>query len=588
MQEGYWKSQRKTVVEKLLIPIGLFILSFYDYDRGIDLTDAGYSLHFYQFFDEYEGTNIIPRFWSILLGHVICGLPYGDTWKGVSFYCTFIIAFCAVTAYYFAKKYVGYKTAALCEVFALFFCWNPNVILYDYLSFFLFQLGIIFVFEGIEKDKAKWYIAAGFCLGINVFVRIPNIAQCATIILVWISGLARKKKFTKIVTDTLYCIMGYIVGISISLVAILAFYNISDLHLALWRLAHASNSLKNYSIWYMATATIIEVFKFCKYVVALLLVACIASAIIFRLNNKKAKLIFEITVCLFVIVIFAYWSKKNGLMHLDYKWLNSVSKIASIFLLWALIASIWNFFEIKSVENKLLALTYLGVFWVTPLGSNNYIYLEIMNMFLTIPLGVYQIKTWGENRVLRKLLGDSFKKVYRSMIITVASIMGLQIFVWGILYTYKDECECIVVSESKVNGMKTSLERKNELEQLEEYFQEEHLYGSYGILYCNSPGLGYVLDIKPVMSSSWPDWYTYTYDDFFAGIQNAEQLVKTDNSPVVILSNAYSYSFEDIDNDHWEVVKDDKYFRLFEFLTDNKYECTYRTKNYSIYLRKEN
>ncbi len=65
----------KNKIENLLIPVLLFLFSFYDFNKGIDLRDSGFSLSRYLHFDTYEGSAIISTFWSNFLGHCFSMLP---------------------------------------------------------------------------------------------------------------------------------------------------------------------------------------------------------------------------------------------------------------------------------------------------------------------------------------------------------------------------------------------------------------------------------------------------------------------------------------------------------------------------------
>lgn len=583
------------IIENVLIPLALFILSFYDFNRGIDWRDAGYSLHYSEFFEYYSGRATISTFWSRILGFLFSKLPKGDLWCGQAFYCTLILGGITVTAYFFVKKYMNYIIVALCEVLAVFFCYAPSVILYDYLSFFLFQLGIILVYKAIESKKGWWYVIAGFVLGFNVFVRIPNLTHCATITLVWLAGWVNKEEMKIVVRDTIKCILGYLAGVGFSIGVILERYGFDELRMALYNLAYMSATQKSYSVLSMAMETIKTVLEYWKYVVVLGLLLFAVTFIRCKVNKERYYFVIKIATCMSVLGLFAYWTYKDRLIHFDYIWLDSVLGLVCIFLLWGLIVSIWNLFTVETLEAKMLALTYIGVFYVTPLGSNNYISLVLLNMFLIIPIGIYEICLWGEKFSVIKKQNEEWRNVFGQMyyliIRTVGIIMLLQSIFFGIHYIYNDVNECVVTENNRVSGMKTSAARKSEIEGLVSYFTEENLSKEYGILYCDTPGLAYILDLKPVMGSMWPDWYTYSYDDFFDGIKNAERLVSIKEEPIVILTNFYGnlYNYY-IDGDIQSIealginaYKDNKFFELLRFMSENNYVCAYRGKQYAVY-----
>ena len=80
------------------------------------------------------------------------------------------------------------------EMIAIGFCWIPSGILYNYLSYFFFTLGAILLYQGLVEEKDGYLLAAGFSLGFNVFVRIPNLTQMALITGLWFYLWQKKQK----------------------------------------------------------------------------------------------------------------------------------------------------------------------------------------------------------------------------------------------------------------------------------------------------------------------------------------------------------------------------------------------------------
>jgi hypothetical protein len=142
---------------------------------------------------------------------------------------------------------------------------------------------------------------------------------------------------------------------------------------------------------------------------------------------------------------------------------------------------------------------------------------------------------------------------------------------------------------SFIDGMWTSEARRDEILALEEYFSDNDLKGSYGILYCNAPALEAVLDLVPVMSSPWADWYTYSVDSFYEGIVKARLLSGSGEAPLIIVNRAYYEVLEGIRPEvtTGEVCIDDKYFLLIRYIWDFDYEPVFMTAEFVVYKEGE-
>ena len=104
-------------------------------------------------------------------------LPFGTTLLGIKIYSTLFISATALLVYYMFCKWMPAWIVFVGEIIALGFCWIPAGILYNYLTYFLFVLGAILLYQGLVEEKDSLLVAAGIALGINVFVRIPNLTQ---------------------------------------------------------------------------------------------------------------------------------------------------------------------------------------------------------------------------------------------------------------------------------------------------------------------------------------------------------------------------------------------------------------------------
>ena len=124
-------------------------------------------------------------------------LPGAATLRGANIYTGFILGIIGLTVYLVLKKEYDARYIFLGEFIALCFCWIPTGILYNYLSYFFMIIGALLLYKGIMKDSGRYYFLAGLVLGINVFVRIPNIMQMALILALWFVCFITGRKWLK-------------------------------------------------------------------------------------------------------------------------------------------------------------------------------------------------------------------------------------------------------------------------------------------------------------------------------------------------------------------------------------------------------
>ena len=98
----------------------------------------------------------------------------------------------------------------LAECMVLGFCWCPTALIYNYMTYFLFTLSAMLIYIAFEKEKSRYFVLAGISLGLNFMVRLPNVVEVCLIFAVWAGGVFYKKKFGKIVKDTIFCMCGYL------------------------------------------------------------------------------------------------------------------------------------------------------------------------------------------------------------------------------------------------------------------------------------------------------------------------------------------------------------------------------------------
>lgn len=205
------KSKQISVITLLIIlvvPIAIL-------NQGIDFTDTGWMLTYFQnIFSHPESvtfwfhlylTNIIGGIWNLFFGNF--GL--------ISFKIAGVIIFW-LSSYivYLILKDIMHKNYILVGI-ALGLSFNfyekITIIHYNNLSFLFLLITILFIKKALVKDLRLLFIA-GFFIGLNTFIRIPNILSVLFIFPI-LYYLKNQNKETNIVKSFFISFAGVITGI---------------------------------------------------------------------------------------------------------------------------------------------------------------------------------------------------------------------------------------------------------------------------------------------------------------------------------------------------------------------------------------
>lgn len=193
--------------------------------QGFDLSDEGWGMYFYQQIFKnpecvaaqmpYWFTGVIGGAWNLLF-------PMGG-FLGTRLLGIMIITGTFYLSYIFLKKSInsGWLLVGLIAQ-VLIVVGDPKPYGYNSLTAFFVLLSVMSLWRGLESHKLGWLFLSGLLLGINVFVRIPNIAILPIILLIpcyiywkesairifsyqmWVTGLGIIVGFTLVVSAMYY------------------------------------------------------------------------------------------------------------------------------------------------------------------------------------------------------------------------------------------------------------------------------------------------------------------------------------------------------------------------------------------------
>lgn len=603
----------KNSIENLFFPVALFLYPFLTVNQGLDVVDSTYSLTNFQYFGTMKGTWIVATFLSNAVGWLLSFLPFGETLLGIKCYTTLVLSSTALMVYFGLRKKIPAPLLFFGEVLALGLCWCPSTILYNYLTYFLMTAGMLLLYRGLTgAGQARLcFAAAGVCLGANVAVRMPNVVQAAFILAVWY-GIVLYQKNNKLAASTGWCFAGYLVGFGVPLSAICLRYGASaypDMVRTMFAMTEQATDYKPSS---MISGMFTDYGKG-LYWLAFAGVCAAAAAFAFYVRKKlygmeEKRNAYKITgiiikagyVLLLLILLRFYWGR--GMFHFRYyQYGNGSIYYPAVLLLLATIAAAVRCLFGKRVreEQKILAALVLLQIFLTPLGSNNCLYPIINNLFMAVPFFLWVVSDGIKSSAAERQNGAGYDFVWYApmvflfLFVLVQSIGSHASFVFqdGIYGERRDTC---VTVPEKAAGVYTNTENAALLEELRLFTEEEGVTGRAVITYGELPGLHYLLDMPPALSTGWPDLKSYRMTEYERDLAALEaEIAAGGELPVIIVSSAVAaYWSDDGEVISWfgvdikKMQMDEKQRILRDWVRDHGYTERFGNARYVVYCAK--
>lgn len=560
------------VLAKYIFPVILFFYPFLTVNQGVDVSDSTYSLSNFLFFERMEGMWVVSTYVSNVTGWLLTKLPFGTTLLGMKIYATLFLSATALLVYFMFCKWMPAWIAFVGEMIALGFCWIPAGILYNYLSYFLFALGAILLYQGLVEEKDWLLIAAGIALGINVFVRIPNLTQMVLIVGLWYYLGGKRRKLNVIVEKTLKCLAGYLIGIAIPLIGVICQFGVSGITDMISGLSGIQNTDDTYSIWSMIVSVIHAYQRTFKWVLLIALGIAMGMAMFFCFrgkweNVKKIAYIGGIILLLRFLwgrgmFSFRYYEDYSSM----YEW-----GMIGLYLVW--IAVVYMMLSGKnSLEEKLWTVMVMAVTLVTPLGSNNYTFQNLNNLFLVAPFTCYTyVKLFRRKAGTGMISQITFP--WKAMLAVLGTVILVQSIGFHSQFAFRDgmdgtKRDSLFEQPKVLAGMWTTQENRKALGELTGYIEENGMETKEVIFYGDCPGLSFILNMPFAISTAWPDLGSYPYETFVQDLQELEE------PPVVILRSGVAQDGQS---------KQKKEY-LTAFINSNGYVNVYNNGTYGVYV----
>lgn len=632
----------KNCIENVIFPAALFFYPFIGVCQGLDVADTTYSLANFQYFGQMDGTWMTATFLSNVWGSLLMCLPFGGTLIGMNCYTVLVQSAMALMVYLTFRKKMPAPLLFIGELIALGLCWAPSAVLYHYLTYFFMTVGILLLYCGLtEADEAApafrkgdagksggravgaagstlrsgrqrlYFAAAGLCLGANVAVRMPNVVQAALILVVWYgivlagkknngcygiketkqadgderltSGATKEPALMRTLTiSTGWCLAGYLAGFGIPFLAICLRYGVS----AYPDMVRTLFAMTDKAVDYKPTAMLTGMFG--DYGKGLYWLAfaglCMAATGLALVFIKTTHVIIKMGYCLLLVVLLRfYWGR--GMFTFRYYDYSGIYYPTVLLLLVTIGTAVFCLIKKDmAAEKKILAAAVLLEIFLTPLGSNNDLYPIINNLFLAVPFllwAAYDLKSHF---------------LWRYPLIGLVAFVLVQSIGFHVSFAFNDGVfgeprDVRAALPEKAAGVWTNRENGALLEELVRFVREEGLTGRKVICYDEIPGLSYLLDMPPALSTCWPDLDSYRMEEYLRDMKAVEtEHAAGTGLPIVIVSTPVAaYLSDDGEAISWFGVDmevcaaDEKLQVLGIFLRERGYTERFGNAKYVVY-----
>ncbi len=605
------KKNQLNRILRIIFPVILFLYPLRNICFGVGWTDTGYNYGNFAYMEEMDPMWLFSTYLGNALGNMFTKLPLGNTMMGLNLYTGLFVSVLAVCGYFFFVKEVKLPCIVvfLGEFVGINLCWCPTALLYNYLSYALLGAGVVLLYFALmhRRRSTIFFLLAGLVLGINVFVRFPNLSNMALIVAVWAMGIIRKEQFVTVLKQTGLCIVGYISGLGVCFGFLSLKYGAEEYISGIIRLLSMPSEASDYSVLAMVVQ---QIRNYCQNLIwiMILLFFMLMGTLVYQILPKSWKWIKNIGYVIAVFCGFYYLYGKN-MFNFEYNTYLSMFQWAVMILTATLIAGIVIIFgKGFSEQEKLLAGLNILVTLITPLGSNNHLFLAINNLFFVAPFTfwmVYRLVRWiPDCWSIRKVKVSTYP--LRAMLCSVIFMIFLQTTLFGGEFIFlesnggknsKKGLEAYTENNSILKGMRMEEERAEILTQISDYVETQGLKGQEVILYGDIPAMAYILEM-PFAISAWPDMRSYNYAIMEADLQRIMEeasegkrefpVVLVERRPGIYMMNGEAgLQEEECTEEEITLLESDKKLELLStIISREEYQMTFQNYKFMLFEAK--
>ena len=270
-----------------------------------------------------------------------------------------------------------------------------------------------------------------------------------------------------------------------------------------------------------------------------------------------------------LVVVKFFFSK--GVFTRNYHYYDCVFEAAMMFVIVALILCVIGSTGVLngSRQEQTLAFAALLIILITPLGSNNYTFPVINNLFIVAPVSL-----WLMRRLMQRVGHAQYHFAWQGMISMVIAVLLVQGIIFHFSFAFMDAVDgserdsyCDI---PKTAGMKTTGDNAHSLNELYAALSGEGLLQDKVLLFGGVPGLSYIFDMEPAIDTVWPDLDSYSVTKFDEQLM---ELSTSGDTPAVIMGKDLA-EYANID---------EKYDILMDYIVNHDYNKVFENDRFIVY-----
>lgn len=559
--------------------------------QGFDLSDEGWGMYFYQQIFKnpecvgghmaYWVTGVIGGFWNLLF-------PWGG-FLGTRILGIIMVTYTFYLSYTFLKRFINSDWLLVGLVIqVIIVAGDPKPFGYNPLTALFVIWAVIAFFRGLENGKLIWLFIGGLLLGINVFVRIPNIAILPILLLIPMYMYWKYGRFTIFSRQLWLSVLGVVVGTTFIIVVM---YLGGYWELFMDSLGGIADTAKDPNNSHQLGRLLV---RYLQNYLGIAVVGAIVTSIgcVYILLYIERNRIWNYTLTLLVAFFLAFLSihYNTFLRFNDMYFIHFISYAAGILIL------VRNFRN-GSIGLNYVALASLFMIICVPLGSDLGIHTMWTSTWLALPLGTaYLYKTFRYENIYiywkRRQIFLCNKKLIRYLILLFSISVSCGIYQNENLayYDVGRRFEKVhSINNPYCRFIYTNSYRADLMNELLPVLQRYVKPNDYLLVYNFMPGINYMTDTRSYTSNSWL-WC-------LSGLELQQQLAFSmahgKPLPVVLRQHFVATNkWQEYDPEYANeertpinpVSRPDQTKAINDFLKSNHYKTVWTNKNFEILL----
>jgi len=459
--------------------------------QGLDFTDTGFVLtNYQQIFNDPTSVETSFRLW---LSNILGGLWvyfFGDSLGLIGYkIAAVLLVWTTLYGVYLTLREHLPETQLLWGLLLALIFINRSDFQLNYNSFtaFFFVFSAYYLSRGLREDKNWFIFVSALLLGLNIFIRLPNILGFLLIASIFFFGKSKQVRYfifgygsAIIGIVTLMYFMGHLEAYINSFVGTFSMLTDPGNH-------HSSGKLSSIVLTQHGRLLLNLGFVLLQ----IFLLGTVLS-ITRRFNNIPFQRLVIVTLA--VIAVYVLMDSYQN------RFRNLITILGILYFFLALIV-----FKVHKAEKAQLALIALMILIVAPLGSNNGVYNSVYGMYLAIPLVFSNLMDIKELSYKKWQINGSEFPLVKTLAIGLLVIFTLN-STYHFTYRETSHREQLVyqVEHPKLKGIFTTKERATVVQELLTVLPQYVQKDDYLLAYEQIPMLYYLTNTRPYLYGAWP------------------------------------------------------------------------------------